>query len=615
MFVAMPSRLLNSCLSHKCRDIVAACSRFWQIFLLVLSTTISSGCQKSEDLANSVGSPTHEGVFQDDTVPEQSLHAAVQLRDANADDWFEDVTKSSGLKFVHSSGRRANAFTMVETFGAGVAIFDFDNDGDMDILCAGGGQISKELKFTGSLNRLFRNDGDLTFTDVTANSGLEAEIDYTHGVTAGDINNDGLLDVFFSCFGRSRLFQNMGNGRFEDRTPAMKPELEGWHTACCFADVTDDGRADLFVTGYLQWQPDSKERCLDPKSGRRDVCMPGIFPGAQDHLYVATPDGQFLDASKTAGLLPDGKGLGVVALDFDGNGKLDFYVANDVVRNHLYLGQGNGVFVESAVPCGVAGNEFGAPEGSMGVDAADYDNDGNLDIFVTNYEFEDNSLYRGIGNGLFSHSTVSSGLGGICRPYVGFGTEFFDADLDGWLDLVVINGHVTYRNRQSPYEQPAFLFKNVNGTRFSNVTENAGPWFSVPHAGRGVSVADLNNDGAPDLVITEQDGPVSLLRNRNTATNWLGLHLKGTRSGTDAIGSRVRLLEPASTVVQHLKSGGSYLCCSDPRRRFYFSDSSLTSAAAEVIWPDGKVEQFSGLDVRRYHTIEQGTGLTLEASP
>lgn len=200
----------------------------------------------------------------------------------------------------------------------------------------------------------------------------------------------------------------------------MKPELSGWHTACCFADVTDDGLPDLFVTGYLQWTPNAKEQCADPKSGLRDVCMPGSFPGTQDHLYVGMADGTFVDATNTAGLLPDGKGLGVVALDFDGNGKLDFYVANDVVRNHLYLGQGNGVFVESAVPCGVAGNEFGAPEGSMGLDAADYDGDGNPDVFVTNYEFEDNSLYRGSGDGFFSHSTVSSGpvgriLSTLCR--------------------------------------------------------------------------------------------------------------------------------------------------------------------------------------------------------
>ena len=612
MLCAMQLSLLNSCLADVCRDIKATCCLRGRILLLLVTTTIVSGCQHSEDLPKIVGSLTDKGVNQDDSVPEESLRATGQRRAARPEDWFEDVTDSSGLVFVHSSGRNANGFTMVETFGSGVALLDYDADGDMDVFCAGGGTVSADLIFAGSPNRLFRNDGKLKFTEVTTGSGLDVPVDYSHGVTVGDINNDSLPDLFISCFGRSRLFLNLGQGRFQDHTQFMEPELNGWSTACCFADVTDDGLPDLYVTGYLQWAPDSKERCTDPKSGLRDVCMPGLFPGAQDRLYAGTGDGHFVDITKTAGLLPDGKGLGVVALDFDGNGHLDFYVANDVIRNHLYLGQGGGVFQESAIVCGVSGNEFGAPEGSMGVDAADVDGDGTPDLFVTNYEFEDNSLYRNTGKGVFYHSTVSMGIAGSCRPYVGFGASFLDADLDGWMDLVVVNGHVTYRNRQSSYAQPSFIFRNDGGTRFEDITADAGPWFSVPHSGRGVAVGDLNNDGAPDLVISEQDGPISVLRNLHSPSHWIGVRLRGVECGHDAIGARVRLVEPKEGNYQFVKGGGSYLSCSDTR--LIFPVEGGNSVTIEVRWPNGVFEEFRGFSAGSYHLVEQGMG-TLMASP
>ena len=612
MLCAMQLRLLIRCLADMCREIMATHCLPGQVLLLVVTTTIGSGCQNSEDSTKNVEALTNNATNQDDSVPEESLRATGQRRAATPEDWFEDVTTSSGLAFVHSSGRNANAFTMVEAFGSGVALLDYDADGDMDVFCVGGGTISQDLVFAGSPNHFFRNDGDFRFTNVTSESGLDVPIDYSHGVTVGDINNDSLPDLFISCFGRSRLFLNRGQGKFEDRTQFMKPELTGWNTACCLADVTDDGLPDLFVTGYLKYTPNAKERCVDPKSGLRDVCMPGTFPGDQAHLYVGTADGTFVDATEGSGLLPDGKGLGVVALDFDGNGHLDFYVANDVVRNHLYLGQGGGVFQESAILCGVSGNEFGAPEGSMGVDAADVDGDGAPDIFVTNYEFEDNSLYRNSGKGVFYHSTISSGLAGSCRPYVGFGTAFLDADVDGWMDLVVLNGHVTYRNRHSPYSQPPFIFRNDGGVRFEDITTDAGPWFSVSHSGRGLAVGDLNNDGAPDMVISEQDGPISVLKNRHSSSQWIGVQLRGGECGYDAIGARVRLKKPTESNCQFVRGGGSYLSSND--MRMIFPVDGENSITVEVRWPNGVLEEFHDFPPGRYHLVEQGKG-TLVASP
>ncbi|MFO1002894.1 MAG: VCBS repeat-containing protein [Planctomycetaceae bacterium] len=305
----MPRRLLNSCFAEMRRDLLAIRCLSARVLLLVVTSTICSGCQNSENVTKNERALTDKNTKQDDHVPEDSLRATGERRAATPDDWFEDVTSSSGLSFVHSSGRNANVFTMVEAFGSGVALLDYDADGDLDVFCVGGGTISEDLVFAGSPNQLFRNDGDFRFSNVTSESGLDVPVDYSHGVTVGDINNDSLPDLFISCFGRSRLFLNRGQGRFEDRTQFMKPELTGWNTACCFADVTNDGLLDLFVTGYLKWTPNAKERCVDPRSGLRDVCMPGSFPGDQAHLYVGTVDGTFIDATEGSGLLSDGKGL------------------------------------------------------------------------------------------------------------------------------------------------------------------------------------------------------------------------------------------------------------------------------------------------------------------
>ena len=546
------------------------------------------------------------------TISESDLVSDAAPRNPRADDWFRDVSAASGVDFCHSSGRKGGQFTMLEAFGSGVGLLDFDSDGDLDLLCAGGGTIDANCDVAGAQCRLFRNDGEFRFTDVTAESGFGENVDYSHGVAIGDVNHDSRPDVFISCYGRSRLFVNVDGQRFEDATNRFGLNLQGWHTAACFADLNRDGRSDLFITGYLQWSPDPKELCLDPQSGLRDVCMPGGFAGESDRLFFGNSDGGLDDVTNSAGILTDGKGLGVVVADFDGNGLLDIYVANDVVANHLYVNQGDSRFLESATTSGVAGNEYGAAEGSMGVDVGDFNRDGYPDITVTNYEFEDNDLYRNEGSGVFSHVTVPTGLSGPCRTYVGFGTVLTDLDMDGWEDLVVVNGHVTYRNRQSEFQQPAFVFRNELGIRFSDATDSAAPWFSVPHSGRGLAAGDLNNDGAPDLVISELDGPVTILENLRVPPSWIGIQPQGTISCTDAVGAKIHVVDSPVGRHRFVKSGGSYLSHSDQRLRIPIDHPTKKHVDVEIRWPTGRVERFNTLATNEYHLVTEGSGTYAE---
>ena len=579
--------------------------------LFLLSFSLYCGCRQNDPPSIAPLSETEHS----ETDSESEFFGTEDLPPARVTDWFEDVSDRSGVIWRHSSGRRAGRYTMLEVFGSGVGLLDYDVDGDLDLLVSGGGFVSPDGEISGAGCALFRNLGGFQFEDVTAESSLGAPIDYSHGIAVGDVNDDGLPDAFIACFGRSRLFLNIDGKSFRDVTEEMGVSVEGWYTSACFADVTADGRPDLYVTGYLDWLPNPAERCTDPKSGRRDVCMPGAFAGVQDRLLVASDAGRFSDESLNSGIRSDGRGLGVVAGDFNGDSRVDLYVANDVERNHLYLNSGKGAFVEAAERCGVAGNEFGAAEGSMGVHAGDFNHDGKPDLVVTNYELEENSLYRNEGGEVFSHITVSSGLAGRCRPMVGFGTVLADFNSDGWQDLVVVNGHVTYHNRKSPFRQEAVIFRNVAGARFEDIGDAAGNWFSVPHSARGLAAGDLNNDGAPDLVVTGLDSAVSILRNQHPPKFWLGVQLRGTAVSSAAVGSRVRIIGLPESVFQTVYSGGSYLSHNDQRICFPLPNVPAAPLTVEVTWPDHSSEIFHGLDGLKYHVLQQGDGRSVASMP
>ncbi len=544
-------------------------------------------------------------------MPAEVFATTPAARAASPDDWLEDVTESSGLKFTYRSGVESRQYAMVEELGGGVALFDYDNDGDLDAYFTGGGEIGENQQPKGRAGALFRNDGGLRFTDVTQAVGLDQSGDYSHGVTVGDYDRDGWQDLFITAYGRSQLFRNVDGQSFVDRTDAAGLVVDGWHASATFLDFDRDGWLDLYLCGYTLWKPGSRYLLGGDKHGVEELRMPIDVPGAPDLLFRGSPDGTFTNVTVEAGIRPDGRGLGVVAADFNSDGWIDLYVANDIDPNHLYWGGPTLPFREGAVSAGIQGSEYGQPESSMGIDAADYDGDGRLDLFVTNYEREDNALYRNEGGGAFTHRTAPAGLAGCCRPYVGFATEFLDLDLDGWLDLYLLNGHVVYHVRKSPYRQPAFVYRNQAGERFEDVSDQTAAYFSVTHVGRGGAYGDLDNDGDLDLVFTHQNEPVTVLRNRRTADNWLCVSLEGVVSNRDAIGAVVTSAWEGRTLTRVIRGGGSYLSCSD-RRVLVPCSSELQSM--EILWPNGLRERYSGLRPRQTHRLREGSGVPWESS-
>jgi hypothetical protein len=532
--------------------------------------------------------------------------------DAHA--WFADVTESSGLKFQYRNGREGGHYTLLETVGGGVGMIDFDQDGDLDLFLTGGGTISTGtagIEVKGTRSALYRNDGAWRFRDVTAEVGLDAVPDYSHGCTVLDFDADGFSDLLMTCYGQSRLYRNGGDGLFEDVTEAAGLKLRAWSTASAGADFDLDGFTDLFIVDYVKWEPSLEDRCYEETKTGRDTCPPQRYPATQNHLFRNKADGTFEDVTRAAGIRSDGKGLGVVAADLNQDGRVDLYVANDQVENHLYLGDPNGWFRDSGVAAGVSGNEYGIPEGSMGVDVADLNGDGRPDLFVTNFELEDNSLYLNRGEGLFDHGTVRWGLAGKARTLVGFGTLMTDFDADGWADLFVVNGHVAYHRGIAPWEQPAALYRNVMGRKFEEITPHGGQWFANPHAGRGLAVGDLDNDGAPDAVVSCQNELVSLLKNRNRPGSWIRLELIGTTGDRKAVGAVVRVEWNGRSTKQPVKSGQGYLSSSDSRLLFYRpAGSDDPDISVEVTWPKAHVERFQVQAAERSIHLVEGHGQT-----
>jgi hypothetical protein len=540
--------------------------------------------------------------------------AAVTLpADAAIDpgDWFEDATARTGISFRYRNGEEAQRRYILESLGGGAALFDYDNDGDLDLFLTGGGEISPSdpVVIRGRPGALYRNDGSWTFVDVTQEAGLAGETDYSHGCGVADFDRDGWLDLFVCCFGRSRLYRNTRNGAFIDVSQAAGIAVMGWCTAVAWPDIDGDGWPDLYVARYAAWSPQGDLACYNSR-GQRDVCSPTVYPGEPDRLFRNRGDGQFDEITRQAGLSDSGKGLGVVAADLDDDGFVDLYVARDEVAKDLYRGGPVLPLVETAQKAGVAASEFGVPEGSMGIDVGDYDGDGRPDLWVTNFENEDNALYRNLEEGSFAYATVSTGLAGQSRRYVGFGTALADFDGDGWLDIFVANGHVFVHGRQSPYRQPAQLFRNVaargSERRFENVSPRGGSYFRATHVGRGAAVGDLDDDGAPDLVISHQNEPVAVLRNRQRPAHFLRVLLRGMRCHPQAIGARVSIDLGGREVTRFVVSGAGYFSHFD--QRVLFPVATDAPRDVTVHWPGGGREVFPALAVDQTHELVEGHG-------
>ena len=520
---------------------------------------------------------------------------------AQPDDWFEDRTAVSLVDFRYSTGREAGRFTILETVGGGVGIVDYDLDGQPDLFCIGGGTIDPATSApSGRSCGLFRNqDGD-RFHDVTVSSRLNRETDYSHGCVSGDVNSDGFPDVLITCYGQNCLLLNQGDGTFLD--VSEEAGLRGaatWNTAAALGDVNRDGELDLYVAGYVDWVPSDVRNT--------EVPPPQNFHPVSDHLFLNSGDGQFIDVSDRAGVRNDGMGMGVIAADVNDDQRIDFYVANDVVENHLYLGTEGDTLREVGALAGVAFNETGSPEGSMGVDCADVNGDGRLDLFVTNFEMEDNSLYVNLGEGQFQHATAAFRLAGLCRPQVKFGTGLRDFDGDGWLDLFVVSGHVRYQPGRQSFLQLPTLCRNDRGTGFVEVTKSGGTWFRAVHAARGTATGDLDGDGGLDLLVSSLTEPVALLHNRQPAPNWMQARLVGTRSPRTPIGSRVSLSAFGRECVRTVTSGSGYLSHSE-EALLLAVESERSAVDVTVTWPSGKSEVFASLPTKRESVLVEGRG-------
>ena len=569
-----------------------------------------------------------------------ALFAAAPLLRAEADDApqvaFEEVAAEVGLVFHHFNGMSGKLYTP-EMMGPGVALFDYDNDGDLDVYLGQGNLIDdaepKELVFApgGPLpltHRLFRNDlavgADgrpvLRFTDVTEASGLTAK-GYNMGVATGDYDNDGWVDLYATNLGSNHLLRNRGDGTFADVTESAGADDRRWSVPATFFDFDRDGWLDLFVGNYHQFRLATHKPCHLP-NGMHDYCGPLALPAEEHRLLRNRGDGTFEDATARAGLAGAATtALGAVAADFDGNGLVDLFVANDGMANHLWINRGDGTFVDDALLRGAALDANGQPQANMGVVAGDLDGDGAVDIFITHLLREYNTLYVNDGTGMFTDRSWASGLAGPSWDLTGFGTVILDFDGDAIEDLFVVNGAVHRILEQvsagdpHPLRLPNQLFRGLGGGQFEEVPQAARERPVYEDVGRGLAVGDLDNDGDPDLVVTNNAGPVRVLLNRRaTGGRWLGLRLLERDGKRDAFGAQAILGPPSGRRRwQRVHTDGSYAAASDPR--LLFALPGAEPVVLHVSWPDGTVEEFEGLETGRYLTLRQGTGRTIRPAP
>lgn len=525
-------------------------------------------------------------------------------REPQPGDWFSQP--ETGINFIYRNGREGNKFTLMESIGGGVALFDFDGDGDPDIFLTGGGSIQgSPITVDGLPNTFYRNEGEFRFTEIGTSAGVAVSPNYSIGCSVGDFNSDGLPDLFVTGYPHCRLYCNQGDGTFKELPDSTTVADAGLHAASTWGDFDGDGLPDLYVTGYVTFDLREDRNCGEDLRGIRDLCGIWQYPPAPDRIYRNQGDSTFLEITTTARLRADGKGLGAVAADMNDDGALDLYVANDFTPNFFYVGDGRGAFQERGLQSGIAFDASGVPQGSMGVDFGDFNGDGRGDLFVTNYQLEDNTLYRNQGEDLFSVA-AHVGLEDVCRPYVGFGTGWVDFDSDGWLDLFVLNGHVMYHTGQSPYEQPQFLFRNIDGQRFENHSDQGGPYFSMRHVARGGAIGDLNDDGAPDLVVVHQNSPVAILKNQLTPARWVSVCLHGTSTDPFAVGAVVTAKFARRELVRHVRGGAGYLSHFD--RRILLPVDEDQSGDCTVRWLNGKRERFTNLQPGRTHHLIESRG-------
>jgi enediyne biosynthesis protein E4 len=524
---------------------------------------------------------------------------------------FRDITAQAGIHFAHNNAAFGKKY-LPETMGPGCAFIDYDNDGWPDVLLVNGTNWPGHPGAQ-STTKLYHNNHDGTFTDVTQKAGLAVPM-FGLGAGIGDYDNDGYDDIFVTALGQSHLFHNNRNGTFADVTKSaglLGPNE--FSTSAAWVDYDRDGKLDLVVANYVQWSIQGDLFCtLD--GTHKSYCTPESYKGASARLWHNLGNGKFEDATEKAHFFDNtSKSLGLAILDYDGDGWPDIFLANDTQPNKLYLNKHDGTFEEKAVPAGIAFSEDGIARAGMGVDAGDYDHSGRPSLIISNFANQMLSLYHNEGNGLFVDEAPSSEVGRATLVTLGFGCFFFDYDNDGWPDILVADGHIEDQiekvQKRVSYNEPPHVFRNLGGGKFIEVTQSLGQVFATPRVGRGAAYADINNDGALDVLMTTNGGRSYLFRNEGTTNHSLRIKLVGTQSNRDGIGAVVRVTSGNEKQWKMVRSGSSYLSQSELVATFGLGPRNKADAI-EIQWPSGQTDKLANVSAGQTVTVEEGTGIT-----
>ena len=527
---------------------------------------------------------------------------------------YTDVRESAKITFQQDSTQTEEKYYL-ETMGTGVAWIDYDQDGLMDLYFVQSAATDLYKPPHPIRSALYHNNGDGTFTDVTEKARVGGEGHYGQGVAVGDFDNDGYPDIYVTGYGRAILYRNNGDGTFTDvTTKAGVADEGGWSTSAGWFDYDKDGWLDLVVTNYIEWSPKNNLWCGERRPGYRSYCHPGNYKGQRIKLYHNNHDGTFTDVSDASGVgKPEAKGMGVVLADFNNDGWTDIAIANDSWPNFLFINKHNGTFEDVSLVSGLAASEDGRYEAGMGIDAADIDGDGWMDVYITHLDFELNRLYRNSQDGTFTDETFRSRIGNKAVLLSGVAAKFLDYDNDGWNDILQLNGamldNVALYHGEVSYKEPLLMYRNLGKGEFDKVSDSLGPDFMRPIVGRGLATADYDNDGDIDIVTNNRGDFPSLLRNDGgNANNWLTVQLVGTKSNRDGIGASLKLTSEGFVEVEQAKGGMSYMSASDPRIHFGLGKRAKI-ASLEVTWPSGQVDRLTNVPINQIITVKEGAGM------
>ena len=527
---------------------------------------------------------------------------------------FTNVREAAGITFMQDATATEDKYYL-ETMGTGVAWIDYDQDGLLDLFLVQSAATNVYKPPHPLRSALYHNNGDGTFTDVTDKAGVGGEGHYGQGVAVGDFDNDGYPDLYVTGFGRAILYHNNGDGSFTDVTAkAGVADESGWSTSAGWFDYDKDGWLDLLVCNYIDWTPGNNIWCGQHRSGYRAYCHPDNYQGQRTKLYHNNHDGTFTDVSMQSGVgKPISKGMGVVLADFNNDGWPDIAIANDTWPNFLFLNNHDGTFKDESFDSGVAASEDGRYEAGMGIDAADVDGDGWMEIYVTHLALESNRLYHNNHDGTFDDISFTAGIGGKAKYLSGVAAQFLDYDNDGWEDVLQLNGamedNIQLYQPGITYPQPKLMFRNLGQGKFEIVSDKLGPDFMRPVVGRGLAVADFDNDGDLDFVTNNRGDYPELFRNDGgNVNNWLTVRLIGTKSNRDGIGSSLKLTADGFTQVKQSKGGTSYMSASDPRIHFGLGKRTKTDSLV-IVWPSGIIDKITDLPVNQFIAVKEGMGI------